>query len=631
MNKADILKILDSIKSDLTKIVDKSQKSAVSALLNMVEVLVAKVDELKDENQSLKDEINRLKGEQGKPDIKANKKQDGDISSEKERKAAEETDEDKAKKTGFKLDKSSLEKLKEQRLPVELLEQLELMQGNKYSNETEFIDEIESIIGSKKTNQYRDLLLKYARYKKRNRSAKIPEIIIDRRENCPVDKSQLPEDATLKNHEYKVVQDVIIKTDNVEFKREVYYSPSLKKCYIGAVPAGYDKGDFGPNINADIISFKYVNGMTIPKIVEFYKNIGTLISGTYISNRLTDPQCMEVFHCEKHEMFKAAIEVSSYMQIDDTGTRVNGKNHYTQILCNDLYTAFFTTLHKNRLTVLDVLRNFGSKDFLLNEKTFELLEKLGVSKTDQQLLSAYQRDTVYDENEILQILQTLYGDGSPQKRSRILEACAISCYRQETGIPIVKILVCDNAPQFKLLTDELALCWVHNGRHYKRLNPLVEIHQQELAGFLKKFWDYYRKLAFYKSNPSDEQATILGIEFDHLFSTKTAYDELNARIEKTKNQKEEFLVVLKHPEVPLHNNTSESGAKVEKRRQDISFQTITKEGTRAKDTMMSIVETCKKLKISAYKFIHDRIKGSNKFPSLAKMIKAKAAGKPIQT
>jgi hypothetical protein len=45
--------------------------------------------------------------------------------------------------------------------------------------------------------------------------------------------------------------------------------------------------------------------------------------------------------------------------------------------------------------------------------------------------------------------------------------------------------------------------------------------------------------------------------------------------------------------------------------------------------MMSIVETCKKLGISAYKFIHDRIKGTNIFPSLAEMIKAKAAGQPI--
>ena len=63
----------------------QTQKKAFSAFSNVVETLVAKNDNLKNEVQSLNNEINRLKGEQGKPDIKANKKSDGDVSSEKER------------------------------------------------------------------------------------------------------------------------------------------------------------------------------------------------------------------------------------------------------------------------------------------------------------------------------------------------------------------------------------------------------------------------------------------------------------------------------------------------------------------------------------------------------------------
>ena len=71
---------------------------------------------LLEKNQALKDEVNRLKGEQGKPEIKANKKEDGDISSEKERKEAEGK-EDENNREGFKLSKSSLEKLKENQIP----------------------------------------------------------------------------------------------------------------------------------------------------------------------------------------------------------------------------------------------------------------------------------------------------------------------------------------------------------------------------------------------------------------------------------------------------------------------------------------------------------------------------------
>ena len=622
MNRKDISNLLEKIQPDLEGTNEYARKKGVSQLLNLIEVLVAENEHFKIEYQTLKDEINRLKGEQGKPDIKANKKNDGDISSEKERLLAEETDEDRAMKEGFKLSKSSLEKLKEQSLPITLLEQLVKMKGKKYSDETEFIKEIESIVGTTLTSEHRSLLIKYARYKKRKREQKLPKINIDRYEDCPVDTSQLPDDAIFNGYEPKTVQDVVIKTDNVEFKREVYYSPSQNKSFLGPVPSGYE-GEFGPHINSDIFSMKYVNGMSIPKIKEFYHNIGTIISGTYISNQLIKSAAISIFHHEKDKLHQMALEVSPYIQIDDTGTRVNGQNYYTQIICNPLYTTFFTTKHKNRLTILDILRNFDSRSFLLDHKAFTFLEQFKLSKTDIKLLSKYQQSTPYTEEEMFEILQKIYGDGSPRKRTRIIEACAINSYRQETGITVVKILVCDDAPQFKLLTDALALCWEHEGRHYKRLTPISPIHQKKLNEFLNDFWAYYRLLAAYKRNPCKQQAKLLASQFETLFSTKTGYDDLDKRIEKSKNKKDELLVVLKHPETPLHNNVPEGGARVEKRRQDVSLQTKTMEGTKAKDTMMSIVETCKKLSISAYHFIYDRVSGNNKMPSLAEMLRDK--------
>lgn len=132
------------------------------------------------------------------------------------------------------------------------------MKGKKYSDKDAFMKEIESIIGHELTAKYCSLLLKFGIYKKRKRKSKLAQIIINRYEDCPVDRSQLPDDVVSKGHDYKTVQDTIIKLDNVEFKREVYYSPSLNKSYLGAVPQGYE-GEFGPNINSDIISMKYVN------------------------------------------------------------------------------------------------------------------------------------------------------------------------------------------------------------------------------------------------------------------------------------------------------------------------------------------------------------------------------------
>ena len=87
-----------------------------------------------------------------------------------------------------------------------------------------------------------------------------------------------------------------------------------------------------------------------------------------------------------------------------------------------------------------------------------------------------------------------------QHSSRIYEAAAIAFYHQQSAIPQVKTLLCDDAPQFKLITDDLALCWIHEGRHYKKLSAFVAYHQKVLDDFLEQFWKYYRRLLAYRSH-----------------------------------------------------------------------------------------------------------------------------------
>ncbi len=52
-----------------------------------------------------------------------------------------------------------------------------------------------------------------------------------------------------------------------------------------------------------------------------------------------------------------------------------------------------------------------------------------------------------------------------QTRKWILEALAVSSYHAQSAVPVVRLHVCDDAPQFQWVTDEVALCWVHAGRH----------------------------------------------------------------------------------------------------------------------------------------------------------------------
>ncbi len=126
----------------------------------------------------------------------------------------------------------------------------------------------------------------------------------------------------------------------------------------------------------------------------------------------------------------------------------------------------------------------------------------------------------------------------------------------------------------------------------------------------------------YKNAPSENLRQSLEMEFDVIFSIKTGYDQLDERIERTRLKKDSLLLVLQHPELPLHNNDSELGARVQARYRDISFQTKNAKGTECKDTFMTIVETARKLGINAFNYIFDRISKKFEMPSLANLIEA---------
>jgi hypothetical protein len=71
------------------------------------------------------------------------------------------------------------------------------------------------------------------------------------------------------------------------------------------------------------------------------------------------------------------------------------------------------------------------------------------------------------------------------------------------------------------------------------------------------------------SQPTPEESARLEAAFDKLFSTRTGFDALDSRIAKTQVKKESLLMVLKHPEIPLHNNPAKLEARQRVRKHDI--------------------------------------------------------------
>ena len=445
-------------------------------------------------------------------------------------------------------------------------------------------------------------------------------IKIDRTHICEVDKAKLPEDAEFKGYETVTVQDLKIETDNIEFHKEIYYSPSEHKTYRGELPLGYE-GGFGPTVKALSLIMKNICNVSEPKIGEILHNLNIRISSGSISNILIKKK--DIFHQEKEDIVAAGLLSTPYQQIDDTGARVDGQNYHTHILCNPWYTAYFTTEKKDRLTIIELLQNGSELKYCLNQEAIGIAGQLGVALKYIQPLKQLQSGQEYQKQPFVELLTKGIPGVKDCALVKILEAGAIACYHKGLTHPVVKILLCDDAPQFKIITEELALCWVHDGRLYKKLSPVIPHHVKEQKQFLAVYWEYYRKLLAYKIAPSQEASAELSMEFDRLFSTKTGYQALDERIAKTKQKKASLLLALKYPEIPLHNNAAELAARTQVRKRDVSLHTITQEGTQANDTFLTITQTCKKLGVSAYEYIFDRVSKAFKLPSLAQIIREK--------
>ncbi len=533
---------------DLSGIQDEGARQLIVRLLNLVESLSAELAAAQQEIQRLRDEIARLKGEQGKPQIKPNARPSS--------------------------------------------------RPKNYSSEGE----------RKEPAQ-------------RAKRSKNEEIKIDREQVLEVERGSLPQDAVFKGYEEVVVQDVVFQTDNVLFHKEKFYSPTEEKTYLAELPRGYE-GQFGPGIKSLIWVLYFASQVSEPKIVELLRSISIWISEGEVSNLLIKEQ--EGLHREKDEIVRAGLASSPWHQTDDTGTRVNGRNEHCHTICNQLYTAYLTWPAKDRLSVIDALTNGREREYLINEEARAWLRQQYLSQKVMGQVEELKDSAAVDEQSLEQELAQNLSQVGGQQRKWIREAFRVAAYHEQQEVSVVKLLVCDDAPQFKGITQEIGLCWVHDGRHYKKLMPVLSPLAGLLKDFQKQYWDYYRELLRYKENPSQEEKERLEKRFDELFSTSTGYDRLDERIAKTREKKAGLLAVLNHPEVPLHNNAAELAVRARVRKREVSFGPRTTEGVKAWDTGMTLVETAKKLGVSFYHYIGDRISGAMEMPSLAEIIKEKA-------
>lgn len=454
------------------------------------------------------------------------------------------------------------------------------------------------------------------------KGTKLDRITIDRVERLAVDPASLPPDAEFKGYEPVVVQDLVLRTDTVLFEKEIWYAPSQRKSYRAALPAGYD-GEFGPGLKALALALHFGANVSEAKLLELLRQAGVVVSSGWLAGLLSgDPGGLAA---EARAVERAGLASSPWQHSDTTSTRVDGEAWHCHVLGNPLFTAYHTLPKKDRLAVLAMLRGGGPLTYRWDATADAYLDWVGLSATARRTLSAIPRERELDETTLTGLLEPLSRWVGPQQRTWFREALALAAYQVQPEWPVVQTLLCDDAAQYRLVTDELGLCWVHEGRHYTKLIAHVPLHQRLLADFRRDLWAYYRELLAYRERPTPEEATRLERRFDALFATETGFRLLDERIALTREKKDGLLLVLRHPELPLHNNPAELAARRRVRKRDVSFGPRSPTGAKAWDTFMTLAATTQQLGLSFVAYLQDRFRQAGQIPPLADLLRAQAA------
>lgn len=442
--------------------------------------------------------------------------------------------------------------------------------------------------------------------------SKTKQLKID--ETILIQPEQLPPGARVEGYRDFVVQDLVVKSHTIRYRRAVIRlaDGSLSVC---PRPAGVDS-HFGVHLKQYVLLQVHQNHVTQGRLLEELREWGLDISAGQISNILLLGH--EAFHAEKDELLPVARQISDHLHCDDTSARHQGQPAVCTHIGNELFASFTTTDSKSRLNFLRLLCQ-PQEQYRWCEEAQQSLEWLGAGQKLRQRL-ADQPDQCWLGREAWEQQLDHWKLTHPDHRRLVSEAALCGTLLTESWYENLG-LISDDAPQFKVFGFLHGLCWVHGERKIDRLIPLTNAHRQAKEQAQATFWNLYESLKQYRGDPTPDQRQTIEQGFDKLCLGKTGYPDLNAALGLLHAKRDEFLAVLEDPHLPLHNNLAENDIREYARLRKISAGTRSDLGRRCRDTFLSLKKTCRKLGVSFCEFLLDRLIGTRSIPPLTELMR----------